>query len=135
MFWSELVETGNKDIDEGNMALYEKINMLMSAENGEMVNERLDCLEEIVLKYFEAQQKLHEKYKCPNAVSYRLRHRNYITSLHRLKKKCREEGETLANAIEFNNRVASFMKEYILDYNRDFAPYFVNYNKELAQSY
>jgi len=119
-------KTGIDEIDKQNYDLIDRVDEMMNTEdNGERLKQ-LGIFEELVKKYFEREQRLHNECRYFDSYWHHIIHELYITKLLHTKQIFTEAGATPGNKEIFRRQVVEFLKDHIMCHDRSFANFYNN---------
>lgn len=124
MLWNDALVTGIGEIDDRHRELFDQIDAMISEDQVYDPAELLNELEAVALRFFSAEQALHEAAEYPAAALHRRQHDGYMAAFRRIKRQLLEEGLTLANMLAFRRGVVEWLKRHIMSDDMDFARHY-----------
>ena len=125
MLWNDSYKTGVDVIDLQNFEIVASIREMMQFEDNKKRLTQLEVFEELVKKYFEREEKLHDE--CGfDAYLHRISHEIYINALQQIKRNFEKTGTTMENEKFFRTNVVEFFKKHIKSHDMCFAYFYRN---------
>jgi len=124
MLWNDSYETGVDEIDRQNVDLITYIEAMMSTEDNKAKLRQLEIFIQLVKKFFEHEQSLHNRCSYFRVDEHRISHESYIRKLRRMKREFVEMGSSRDNNIIFNKNVVEFLKNHITRHDELFARFY-----------
>jgi len=127
MLWKDTYKTGIDEIDGQNFDLIKNVEAIMSpADNGTRLNQ-FEIFEELVIKCFEREQRLHEECRYYYSYWHGIAHAAYIKALQRAKQDFFGTVAALVNERVFRIKVFEFLKNHITCLDKSFARFYHKY--------
>jgi hemerythrin len=112
-------------IDAQHMALFEHIELL-GTMHGDVsrIPKTLDFLETYTAEHLADEQSLHEQSRYPRALEHRRQHQDFIGKLKKLREDYNASGHTLATLMDMNHAIVEWLKNHILQSDKQFATFY-----------
>lgn len=115
--WTPDLETGNSLIDGQHKELIEAINKLLDAcGNGKgraEIEATLVFLNNYVVKHFNDEEVLQQRYKYPDAVNHKRYHEAFKATVREIISEFRKDGATVALVAKVNTAIAGWLLNHI----------------------
>ena len=115
--WTPDLETGNSLIDGQHKELIEAINKLLDAcGNGKgraEIEATLVFLNNYVVKHFNDEEVLQQRYKYPDAVNHKRYHEAFKVTVREIISEFRKDGATVALVAKVNTAIAGWLLNHI----------------------
>lgn len=125
--WDIKLETGNIEIDNQHKELFNIANNLLQAyDEGKPLKEikkTIGFLVEFVIKHFDDEEKLLEKYKCPDMTKHKYSHEDLKRKLINLVQNLDIEGYSLDFIEKTLKFINDAIRNHIIDYDFKLAAY------------
>ena len=131
MLWKSSYATGIDEIDRQNFELIIRIGIMMHAVDNKAKLTQLENFEELVKKYFDREQRLHNKNGYFDADKQKNFHETYIRKLQHTKQHFVKTGITFENKQIFRTNAVELLQNHILYHDKLFALIHCNLRKNV----
>ena len=124
MMWNRTYETGLEELDKLNFDLISRLDAMRDSDTNRARLEKLENFEQMVSKYFEREQKMHNECNYYGADIHRSSHEGYLKNLRRIKRNFIERGPTLENEMIFIKNTIKSLEKHITNQDKPFAEFY-----------
>jgi len=128
MQWSKTYETGNVNVDGQHKEIFRLVQHVLDADAFSSRNEKIETamgfLSEYAVRHFTSEEALMKESQYPDYDRHKAQHDNFVKEIINIVNRFKKEGDTTSINETINNFVVSWLKEHIMDSDKDLAEFY-----------
>ena len=125
MLWNDAFRCDIPHIDAQHKGLFDHIDLL-GTMHGDLsrIPATVEFLEQYTAEHFADEESLHQQTRYPRALEHRRQHQSFLEHIKKLRADYEASGHSLAALMEMNRVLVAWLKEHILQSDKQFVTFF-----------